>query len=177
MTDPEPGHRPDIAGSARDVLASIIGRTGAEPSANEAIRDAVNAIGDLRRMAVEYEHALGVQVADRYTQAAERAHPGICADPAWSAVAQRLHLGEAAGLTVDQLLDRADRLGSYADARSPAQVLVYRLDLLLQRLPTPGHGQAPQVPTWLAAGQLGLAICAAPVLSAVGIEASVASGQ
>ena len=151
MTDERPDHLPDAAGAAVDVLAAIIGRTGAEPSANESIRDALMSAVDLRRMAVEYEHALGVHVGDHYRAAAEAVHPGISADSAWPAVAQRLHLAEAAGLSVDDTLRRAEGIRSYADARSDTQVLVFRLDRILAASTRNTGGPPPDVPAWLAA--------------------------
>ncbi len=150
MTDDGPDHHPEMAGATRDVLASIITRSGIEPSASEAIREAVVSLGDLRRMAVEYEYALGVHVGDRYHRAAEAAHPGVTADPAWPSVAQRLHLAEGAGWWVDDILNRAEQMGGYADARSDTRVLVFRLDRLLHWSTPTGTG-APAVPSWLAA--------------------------
>lgn len=151
MTDPGPDHIPDIAGSARAVLAEIITRSGVEPSASEAIRAAVAGIGDLRRMAVEYEHAIGVHVGDRYRRLAEPAHPGICADPAWPGVARRLHLAEGAGWNAADILRRAEQMGSYADARSNTRVLAFRLDQILNHSPGrwTGADDPPPVPTWL----------------------------
>lgn len=147
MTVDEPDHRPDMAGATRDVLAAIIGRSGVEPAAHEAIRDAQTSAGDLRRMGVEYEYALGVQVGERYRQVAESAHPGIAAEEAWPSVAQRLHRAEAAGWEVADILQRAEAMGSYQGARSEASVLVFRLDRLLHR--TAGDTDTP-VPAWLA---------------------------
>ena len=46
-----------MAGSTRQVLTSILDRTGVEPTATETVRTAVAGIGDLRRMASEYEYA------------------------------------------------------------------------------------------------------------------------
>ncbi|HET9873184.1 MAG TPA: AAA family ATPase [Propionibacteriaceae bacterium] len=150
MTDDGPDHHPEMAGASRDVLASIITRSGIEPSASEAIREAVASLGDLRRMAVEYEYALGVHVGDRYHAAAEAARPGVTADAAWPSVAQRLHLAEGAGWRVDDILNRAEQMGGYADARSDTRVLVFRLDRLLHSS-TPTGMSAPAVPSWLAA--------------------------
>ena len=124
-TDPGAAHPPDVAGSTRQVLTGIIDRSGVEPTATETVRAAVAGIGDLRRMAVEYEYALGIHVGDRYRIVAEQHHPGITADRAWPRVAQRLHLGEADGMRPRPSCRRPDRLGGYTDARSTAQVLVY----------------------------------------------------
>lgn len=153
MTDPGADHRPDMAGSAHDVLTDIISRTGTEPSASEAVRAAVASIGDLRRMAVEYEHALSVHVADHYRNAAESCHPGITADPAWPSVVQRLHLAEAAGWTPEDILHRAEQMGGHADAYSDTRVLVFRLDRLLEQAAshTNADDLPAEVPTWLAA--------------------------
>lgn len=148
MTVDEPDHRPDMAGATRDVLAAIIGRSGIEPAAHDAIRDAQASAVDLRRMAVEYEYALGVHVGERYREAAEAAHLGITEEEAWPSVAQRLHRAEAAGWEVAGILQRAEQMGSYAGARSEASVLVFRLDRLLHRN---GDDTAAPVPTWLAA--------------------------
>lgn len=150
LTDDRPDHHPEMAGATRDVLVDIISRSGAEPSAHEAVRKAVARIGDLRRMAVEYEYALGLHVGDRYRAAAEAAHPGVSAESAWPSVARRLHIAEGAGWRIDDLLERAEKLGGYADARSDAGVLAFRLDLLLSRNATTEATQAP-VPAWLAA--------------------------
>jgi conjugative relaxase-like TrwC/TraI family protein len=150
-TDPGPGHPPEVAGTARDVLAGIIGRSGAQPSATEAVRDAVAAIGDLRRMAVEYEHALGTCVGDHYRVVAERVLPGVTTDRSWPSVAGRLHFGEAVGQDPEALLRKAAALGGLTDARSEAQVLVFRLDLLLTRAEHHAN-PAVAVPSWLAAG-------------------------
>lgn len=151
MTDERPDHLPDAAGAACDILASIIERTGTEPSAREAIREALAGAVDLRRMAVEYEHALGVHVSDRYRLAAEALHPGISADPAWPSVAHRLHLAEGAGLSVDGALRRAESMRSYTDARSDTQVLVFRLDRVLAEAGRGGDDPGQAVPVWLAA--------------------------
>lgn len=101
-------------------------------------------------MAVEYEHALGVCVGDRYRDTAEAVHPGITTDPAWPSVAQRLHQAEAGGWQVADILQSADRMGDYANARSETSVLVFRLDRLLARTSPDTDTDAP-VPTWLAA--------------------------
>ncbi len=151
MTDPGPDHHPDSAGATRDVLTGIITRSAAEPSASEAIRDAAASLGDLRRMAVEYEHALGVHVGDRYRQSAEDIHPGITADPAWPNVAHRLHLAEGVGWSVKDVLVRAEGLRSYADARSDAQVLVFRLDRILAPTSATAGCARQAVPPWLGA--------------------------
>jgi len=111
----------------------------------------VAGIGDLRRMAVEYEYALGTHVGDHYKIVAQHHHPGITTDRAWPSVAQRLHLGEANGCDPDQLLPAAGRLGGFTGSRSTAQVLVYRLDLLLARAQGRHTGPPPPVPSWLAA--------------------------
>jgi hypothetical protein len=155
MTDDRPDHLPDAACGAVDILAAIVERSGAEPSASEAIREALAAAVDLRRMAVEYEHALGVHVADRYRDAAEAIHPGISADPAWPSVAQRLHLADGAGLDVEATLRRAESLRSYTDARSDTQVLVFRLDRILTSANRHSGGLAAAVPAWLAAAPPG----------------------
>ena len=149
MADDRPDHLPDMAGATRDVLAKIIERSGVEPAAHEALRAAQVSAGDLHRMAVEYEHALGVHVADRYRTTAETVHPGITADPAWPSVAQRLHRAEAAGITITDLLQRAEQMGDYTDARSQTSVLVFRLDRLLARTTRDTDTGAP-VPAWLA---------------------------
>jgi len=152
MTDPGPDHLPESAGATREVLTGIIGRSGTEPSASEAIRDAVAGIGDLRRMAVEYEYALGVHVGDRYHQVAEDTHPGITADPAWPSVAHRLHLAEGAGASAKDVLLRAEAMRSYADARSDTQVLVFRLDQILAAATRySAIANPPAVPSWLGA--------------------------
>jgi conjugative relaxase-like TrwC/TraI family protein len=148
MTDPGPDHQPDVAGSAVEVLRMIIGRSGAELSANETIREAVDSLGDLRRMAVEYEHALDVQVGDRFRSAAERVHPGLTDDPAWPQVVRRLHRAEADGWTPEAILRTAQNLRAWGDARSDTEVMAYRLDLLLRRADH-DHYVAP-VPHWLA---------------------------
>ena len=103
-TDPGEAHPPEVAGSTRQVLTGIIDRTGVEPTATETVRTAVAGIGDLRRMAGEYEYAIGTHVGDHYRIVAEQHHPGITADRAWPSVAQRLHLGEAHGVDPDQFL-------------------------------------------------------------------------
>lgn len=149
MADDRPDHLPDMAGATRDVLTNIIERTGLEPAAHEAIRAALAAAGDLRRMAVEYEHALGMCVGDRYRDTAEAVHPGITADPAWPSVAQRLHQAEAGGWQVTDILRRADSMGDYTNARSETSVLVFRLDRLLARTGRDSDDNVP-VPTWLA---------------------------
>lgn len=149
MIDDEPDHRPDMAGATRDVLAGIIQRSGVEPAAHDAIHQTQVAAGDLRRMAVEYEYALGVHVGDRYRDVAETVHPGITEDPAWPSVAQRLHLAEAAGWEIPDILRQADGMRDYHDARSATSVLVFRLDRLL----TYANHQTDRepVPAWLAA--------------------------
>jgi hypothetical protein len=149
MTEPGPDHRPDVAGSAADVLRNIITRTGAETSAHDAMREAVGSLYDLRRMAVEYEHALDVQVGDRFTHAAERVHAGLTADPAWPSVTQRLHRAEACGWTVDDILRTAEQLRGWTGARSDTEVMAHRLDLLLQR--RPDRQADVSVPQWLGA--------------------------
>ena len=151
-TDPGPGHRPDVAGNAQEVLASIIERSGAEQSATDTVRAALAASVDLRGMASEYEHALGVAAGDRHHAAAERVHAGLTEDPAWPAVAVRLRRAEAAGWDVGQILRQAAGMRGFSDAESDAQVMTWRLDLLLD---TPRNARvdaaaATPVPTWLA---------------------------
>lgn len=149
MTDPGPDHLPDSAGSTRNVLTGIIARSGVEPSASEAIREAAATLGNLRRMGMEYEYALGVHVGSRYRQAAEEVHPGISADPAWPSVAHRLYLAEGAGHSPAEVLQRADAMRDYAGAHSDTQVLAFRLDRILASM----NGQSEVisfVPGWLA---------------------------
>lgn len=149
MTEPGPDHPRDVAGSAADVLRQIVTRSGAELSAGETVRAAVASLGDLRRMAVEYEHAIGVQVGDRFAIAAEQVRPGITADVAWPSVVQRLRLAEAAGWSALDILQRAERMRPWIDARSDTEVMAYRLEILLDR----DRRQQPErpVPLWLAA--------------------------
>ena len=149
-TDPGEAHPPEVAGSTRQVLTSILDRTGVEPTATETVRTAVAGIGDLRRMASEYEYATGTHVGDQYRTVAEQHLPGVTADPAWPYVAHRLHQGEAHGIDPDRFLTAADRFGGYADARSTAQVLVFRLDKLLTKITREQDGPPPVVPAWLA---------------------------
>lgn len=151
VTDPGPDHQPDVAGSAAEVLRMIISRSGAESSANETIREAVDSLGDLRRMAVEYEHALDAQVGDRFRTAADRVHPGLTDDSAWPQVVRRLHHAEATGWTAEKILSTADKLRGWADARSDTEVMAHRLDLLLRRADQDRSGELP-VPRWLAVG-------------------------
>ncbi|MBA8792849.1 conjugative relaxase-like TrwC/TraI family protein [Friedmanniella endophytica] len=147
MTEPGPDHLPEVSGSAADVLRGVLARTGVELSAAETIRESLAAAGDLRRMAVEYEHALGVSVGTRYATAAESVRAGITADAAWPYVARRLHRAEADGWSVTELLRRAESLSGWADARSEAEVMAYRID----RLMSAGERRTERpVPTWLA---------------------------
>ena len=148
MTDPGPDHRPEMAGSARDVLTQIITRSATQPSAHEAIKTAVDTLGDLRRMSAEYEHALDVRGGDRHRLVAEVAHPGITADRAWPAVARQLHIAEGLGHQPAATIAKADRLGDYTDATSEARVLAYRLNLLNTKQ---AKAVDTKVPTWLAA--------------------------
>jgi ATP-dependent exoDNAse (exonuclease V) alpha subunit len=148
MTDPGPDHQPDVAGSAADVLRMIIHRSGAELSANETIREAMNSLGDLRRMAVEYEHALDAEVGDRYRDAADRVHPGLTSDPAWPQVVRRLHQAEATGWTAERVLRAAEQLRDWTGAHSDTEVMAHRLDLLLHR--DQHRLDEPAVPRWLA---------------------------
>jgi hypothetical protein len=101
-------------------------------------------------MASEYEYAAGTRVGDRYRTVAEQHLPGVTADPAWPYVAHRLQQGEAHGIDPDHFLAAADRFGGYADARSTAQVLAFRLDKLLTKITREKDGAPPLVPAWLA---------------------------
>lgn len=149
-TDPGEAHPPEVAGSTRQVLTSILNRTGVEPTATETVRTAVAALGDLRRISHEYDYAAGTRVADTYRTIAEQHVPGVTADPAWPHVAHRLLQGEGHGIDPNRLLAAAaDRFGSYADARSTAQVLTFRLDKLLATV-TRDEAAPPAVPAWLA---------------------------
>lgn len=145
--DTGPDHVPDAASGTEELLRAIVGRSRLEESATETLRLSMAASESLRRMAAEYEHALGVHVADRYWQTAEAAHPGITGDPAWPNVAQRLHRMEASGWPAADALRRADAMGSYVDAVSEAQVLSFRLDRLF---PSTASTPGSPVPTWLA---------------------------
>ena len=68
-------------------------------------------------------------------------------------VAQRLHLAVAAGWTPEDILGRAEQMGSYADAYSDTRVLAFRLDRLLEQAASQANPDdlPPEVPTWLAA--------------------------
>lgn len=149
-SDPGPGHLPDVAGSARDVLAGIISRTSVELSATEAVREALASLGNLRRMAVEYDYACGVHLGDRYRDTAEAIHPGLTADSAWPSVAARLHRAEAAGWTAEQALRKAEQMGGFADAHSQTQVMAFRLDRIIEHSHRYDRHRHP-VPDWLAA--------------------------
>lgn len=149
IADLGPDHRPDAAGGTAQVLRSIVDRSGVELSASDTLRAVLIDADSLRRMASEYEHALGVFVGDRYRVTAEAVHPGITTDQAWPNVAQRLHRAEAAGISAREALRRADAMGSYADAHSEAQVLCFRLDRAAGRDPAESAERA--IPLWLAA--------------------------
>nr|WP_228266179.1 AAA family ATPase [Microlunatus elymi] len=149
LSDRGPDHQPDVAGSAAEVLQSIIRRTGSELSALQTIREAIASTDDLHRTALEYEHALGMQTGDRYRESAERIRPGLTGDPAWPSVVHRLHVAEANGWDAETALRTAERMRDWTDARSDAQIMAHRLDVLI------GHhdheARDAPVPSWLAA--------------------------
>lgn len=152
-SQPDPAHVPDVAGNAREILESIISRTAAEESATTTLRTAIDSMRDLRRMAVEYEHALGMAAGDRYRIVADQIQAGITRDPAWPSVAARLHRAEGMGWPPETLLSRAASMRDFAGAQSDAQVMCWRIDKILDadtpltRLRMSDSG----VPGWLAA--------------------------
>ena len=148
-TDPGEAHPPEVAGSTRQVLTSILDRTGVEPTATETVRAAVAGIGDLRRMASEYEyatrHPCRRPVPDRCRAASSGCHrrPGLAVCGAAAAAGR----------------SPRHRPGPVPDRRGPVRWLRRR----------PLHRPGPRLPPrqaphqdhsrtgWPAAGRAGLA--------------------
>lgn len=150
MTDLGPGHRPEHHGTGLDVLAGVLQRSGVEPSATDAIRDAQAAAENLRQMASEYDYAVGVTVAERYSAIAEGVHAGLTDDPAWPTLASRVRQAEADGWNPQSLLTRAAGMREFSTAESDCQVMVWRIDKILTTQAAPTRPEpGGEVPRWL----------------------------
>lgn len=155
------------------AVATIVRREGAERSATEQLREALDEPYRLDVVVPQYMHALSVyrgpaageQAAD-WVRAAVPEHAGdILADPAWPTLAETLHQIRETGAEPAALLARRAAERPLADdpsdpARSVAQVLHYRLAVDLPAAPADpapdrprGPGEAPlrpeMVPGWV----------------------------
>ncbi|WP_380169792.1 MobF family relaxase [Jannaschia sp. R86511] len=161
VLDPDLDRAPGPESSAREVLERALAREGAERSATETGRDALEDATSLARLVPEYDHARGLDVDQRLgLRAAALAGLGaddgqrVLADPAWpalaAAVAER-HAGDPTGPDPAQLLRAAAAQRETGTADSLAQVLTWRLRDRATERRVADHADAAGLPSWVVA--------------------------
>lgn len=145
------------------AFATIVRREGAELSATEQLRQALDEPYRLDVVVPQYVHALSVyrgpgaaEQAAGWVQAAVPEHAGdILADPAWPTLAEVLHQIQETGADPAVLLAQRAAGRPLADdpsdpARSIAQVLHFRLAVDLPTSPAgTGEGRPDLLPGWV----------------------------
>ncbi|WP_236788081.1 MobF family relaxase [Amycolatopsis sp. GM8] len=148
-------HR-NTSGAAR-ALAQILDREGAERSATEELRSALDEPFRLDLAVPRYAHAMLVWRGPDAARKAEAwvwaAMPdqadGILADPAWPALQTVLHEARDAGANPMRLLQACAQARELDTAESVAQVMHYRVSAAMPT-PRPGVDRPPLLPGWVA---------------------------
>ncbi|WP_223199612.1 MobF family relaxase [Solihabitans fulvus] len=141
---------------AADALAAILAREGAELSATEALRDALDSPWRMDPAVPQYQHALQVHrgpqaVAEAegwVRQAVPRRAEEILVDPAWPALYAVLNEARDAGADPVALLSARARQRELGTAESVAKVLHHRV---AAAMPTvgPGGDRPALLPGWV----------------------------
>lgn len=149
------------------VLLNIVATEGAALSATETITVAQEQAGSLATLVPRYLHAAHQHAEDRYRDAAmgvfgSDGGRNLLADSAWGAVARRLYDAETSGWDPARLLGTARNMRELDTADSVAEVMAWRIDVILAGTPEPPRtGQPHESP---AAARIRLAGIAASIL-------------
>ena len=153
-------HEPDSPLDARDVLAAVLGRVGAEESATQAIRSTLDDAESLCTLVARYEHARGLAAKDALvTVLAQTMPPGLARrvmdDPGVDRLANALADATAQGTDQAQVLRNAVDFDDLRGARSAARVLAARIEDYACSLGVP-TGRSPERPLpWLGSPDVG----------------------
>ncbi|GAA2522643.1 MobF family relaxase [Pilimelia columellifera] len=129
------------ARAAREVLENIIALDRSELTATEAIRDSQHRAESLATLMPQMIHVAELVAEPRYRQLVSDAFPQhaeqLTEDGAWGTIRSKLRNAETAGWPTEQLLAAAAQRGPLDEARSPAQLLAWRLDHITDSTPAP----------------------------------------
>jgi conjugative relaxase-like TrwC/TraI family protein len=130
--------------AAREILHTIIAAEGAGLSATETIRRAQDEAESLATLVPRYLHAARVLAETRYRDAARSVlGEDVLADPAWDALAGRLHDAEQDEWDPRRLLAVAAATRELGTAGSIAEVMCWRIDAYLAEHHQPPSGDRP----------------------------------
>jgi conjugative relaxase-like TrwC/TraI family protein len=130
------------ARAAREVLETILATDSTELAATDTIRTNQQNAASLATLMPRMIHAAEQAAAPAYKRLTQQMFgPALAGrivhDPAWPTVIHTLITAEQAGWQADQLLATAARYGPMDDARSAAQLLVWRLTNATASKPVP----------------------------------------
>jgi hypothetical protein len=150
---------PDPPRTAREVLAAVLARTGAEQSATQTIRGTLEDAGSVRTLVARYRHARDVAAGDALRLAAGSLDPRdaarVLADPAAPQLARELAAVSGHGVDPGRLLRTAWEWDEMDAARSPALVLAARIQDQAATLGIPHQPPADAPLPWLPAPDVG----------------------
>lgn len=133
-------HPADDAGvTGRSVLAGVLARIGAEPSAHEALVAGARGLGPIAQLAAEYETIAAVAGRDRWAALlrssglSEGDAAAAVESDAFGALTAELRRAEANHHDVDALLPRLVRARAFDDADDVAAVLRHRVAVATAR--------------------------------------------
>ncbi len=133
--DPQTGHDKALQPqTARDVLAGVLAREGADISAHEAIRRAHERAETISTLAAEYQTIAAVAEADRWETLLARSGltptqaEAVRASQAYGPLTAALRDAEAKGLDVDRALPALVMQRTLVNADDIAAVLHHRVD-------------------------------------------------
>jgi conjugative relaxase-like TrwC/TraI family protein len=145
--------------AAREVLENVLAREGAELSATETIRVEQDRVGSLAVLVPRYVHAEQLLAGHRFEQIAvgvlgEDGGRALIADQAWGAVVRALQNAELDGWEATPLLTKVVDSRELDTARSTAEVIAWRIDVLIAHRPAPSRAgglcEASSLPPWIA---------------------------
>lgn len=153
-------HEPDVPLDAREVLAAVLSRVGAEESATQAIRSTMGDAESLCTLVARYEHARGLAAKDAlFMVLAQTVSPGLARrvmeDPGVDRLANALADATGQGADPEQVLRNAVDFDDLRGARSAARILAARIDDYGRSLGVPA-GRSPEGPLpWLGSPDVG----------------------
>lgn len=150
---------PDPPRTAGEVLAGVLSRVGAEPSATQTIRASYAEAGRLSTLVPRYEHSWAVAARASLDAAAGSVLPGpaaaaLLADPAANRLAGALARAAGRGADPARVLAAAMELEPLVGASSVAAVLASRIEDYPTTLGVPRGTPTAPLP-WLQAPQVG----------------------
>lgn len=129
----------DMGATGRSVLAGVLARVGAEPSAHEALAAEQEAWGSIAQLAAEYETIAAVAGRDRWAALlrssglSEADAAAAVESDAFGPLTAELRRAEANHYDVDALLPRLVRARAFDDADDVAAVLRHRVAVATAR--------------------------------------------